>query len=73
MKPRGGAGALRGGPGGLDEDLMYDDVLDNTDILPHDREQNEKQIDADFFNAFPDDFDEEDMKPTEAKPVPNAA
>ena len=36
------------------------DLMDIPDNMPS---QSDKKVDSDFFNSFPDDFDEEDMRP----------
>lgn len=68
MKPLPGAPPRMDTDSGEEDNLMgFDDV----DILdshagPSDRRESAQQklVDADFFNAFPDDFDESDMQPS---------
>lgn len=40
------------------------DLSDMGELLPHaPQEQKDKKVDADFYNRFEDDCDEDDMKP----------
>ena len=43
---------------GQEQDMM--DIPDSTLAQPS---QPDKKVDADFFNSFQDDFDEDDMRP----------
>jgi hypothetical protein len=40
------------------------DMMDIPDSLLAQPSQPDKKIDADFFNSFQDDYDEDDMRPT---------
>lgn len=40
------------------------DMMDIPDSLLAQPSQPDKKTDADFFNSFQDDFDEDDMRPT---------
>ena len=39
------------------------DMMDIPDSLLAQPSQPDKKVDADFFNSFQDDFDEDDMRP----------
>ncbi|KAK9904765.1 hypothetical protein WJX75_002123 [Coccomyxa subellipsoidea] len=73
MKPPHGF-SFRGRPGPADEDNgdymsllelgQEQDMMDIPDSLLAQPSQPDKKIDADFFNSFQDDYDEDDMRPT---------
>ncbi|EIE18774.1 hypothetical protein COCSUDRAFT_60077 [Coccomyxa subellipsoidea C-169] len=63
---------MRGRPGPSEEDNgdymsllelgQEQDLMDIPDLGQS--PQPDKKVDADFFNSFQDDFDEDDMRPT---------
>lgn len=52
--------ATDAGNASFDDDAAVD-VMDGPGGPPHQSQAHEKLLDADFFNAFPDDFDVDDM------------
>ncbi|MEW5305289.1 MAG: hypothetical protein WDW36_007841 [Sanguina aurantia] len=52
--------AADAGNASFDDDAAID-VMDGPGGAPHQSQPHEKLLDADFYNAFPDDFDLDDM------------
>lgn len=59
---KGGASGAGGKLDDADSAFDADFDKDSMDVLEGPGPIQEKLLDADFFNAFPDDFDETDME-----------